>query len=255
MARPGDRHTVPPSLFGRDGLKSKRVPFRFGFLILAVAAAGLAIAGPIFLTSRTPETSPTPSTAVGGISGPSMSAVPVSTAISIASTNPAPCRNVIAHPVKATNTVAGLSSLSDLVVVGTVQRVDAGRWNSPDGLPPVLKDRPPLVSDVYHLVSVKVTGLGKHSGASALRVGAGQTVEVRVVGGTIGCSRYAVEGLAEPGIGQGVGLFLGHWLLLDSATASDFDVLDIWPVNNGLLSADGATPVSISDFLAASQTR
>jgi hypothetical protein len=243
MAKLADGSSTPgsPTVSAAGGLGNAAV--RMLVLLALIVAVGLVV-GPMLLTTRAPQSAPSPSSPAGAIVSPSTSEGPTSPSATLASSAPSPCRNVVDHPMKATNTVPGLSAFSDVVIVGTVTQISEGRWTRPDG---GSVGTTPSSSDVYRVVTIEITGVGKDTGPSAGKARAGQTIEVRTTGGSIGCSNYRIQGAAEPVVGQSQGFFLGHLTVLDPAPRADFDAIDIWPTVNGQL--NGLSPEA---FLAQS---
>jgi hypothetical protein len=225
-------------------------PLQLAALLGVAALLVLLILGPAMLAPWKAEPTSTRSPSAGALSGPSASAPSASQSPVPVGSNPGACLNIVAHPVKAANTVAGESAYSDVVLIGSIVGIGEGRWATPDGSPPP-GPGVPLVSDVYRLVSVKVTAVGKATGTSASKAVPGRTIEVRVLGGRIGCSRWAIDGQPEMVAGQGVGLFLGSQPPLQNAPAADFDVVDNWPIANGRFSENGKS-ITPEAFLSAS---
>lgn len=165
------------------------------------------------------------------------------------------CVTEIAYGVKVANTVAGESAFSDLVVTGTVLSVSPARWATADGTMPVtVNDRPPGVGQVYRVIRVKVTGVGKATGLAGARAGVGQVIEVRIIGGTIGCSTFQVAGEPEVVPGLDIALFLldGSQPPLKAAPPADFDVFDNWAIAGGRVKGPDGTEMTPEAFLAAS---
>jgi hypothetical protein len=133
-------------------------------------------------------------------------------------------------------TVEGLSEWSDAVIVGTVASVSEGRIASRDGMPPVEDELIALPPEVYRVATVRVSAIGKAGTVEGDRILApGTTINVRVLGGTIGCRTYQSSSDLPFDIGGDVVLFLGTQSVLSGAPPEDFDVIDLWPIRDGVV--------------------
>ncbi len=131
------------------------------------------------------------------------------------------------------NTVEGLSELSDAVLVGTVLSVSDGRWATSDGQFSSGNAEVPVPPTVYRVVSVRVVEVGK--GASGQSLVSGARISVRLLGGTVGCRTYLSSADLPFAVGDNVVLFLGSQPTLNDAPREDYDVIDLWPIVNGLV--------------------
>lgn len=216
-------------------------------LILVVGFGVLAIRG-----GSERQIQPTQSALAGSIGSPeparpeAASPAPSATAAPPA-TNPtavpSPCLNIVAYLDRFTTSVDGMAATSLAVVTGRVLEVSPARWATPDGSAPVFKYGPnPLRA--YRVVTVQVGGVARGA------VEPGSVLEVRVPGGTIGCTVLSVAGYPALQPGDEVALFLGASRPFGEAPAADFDAVDAWPVRDGQVTAPDGSKMAESAFLA-----
>jgi hypothetical protein len=147
------------------------------------------------------------------------------------------------------STADELSKLADAVAIGTVVSIDEGHWATADGKGPSLEAGiRPTALDVYRIATVDIAAVAKSSQSAAV---AGKTIEVRVVGGTIGCHTFGVSGEPELKPGTDVALFLMDKAQPNLAAApfTGLDVIDAWPVFDGI--AEGTTgSVTVDELMS-----
>jgi hypothetical protein len=130
-------------------------------------------------------------------------------------------------------TVDGLSSNSDAVITATVVAVSEGKWATPDGKFAGSDKDFGLLPEVYRVATVSVIAVGK--GASDARLDSGRILNVRILGGTVDCRTYRSSSELPFASGDDVVLFLGRQGVLDGAPVQDFDVIDLWPIKDGVV--------------------
>lgn len=130
-------------------------------------------------------------------------------------------------------TVVGLSGMSDAVVTATVLSSTDGQWATADGNYAPRDPEVGVAPEVYRLVTVRVTSAGK--GATDARLSAGSTLNVRVLGGSVGCRTYLSSSDLPFRVGGDVVMFLGSQPVLDGAPRADFDAIDVWPIEDGVV--------------------
>jgi hypothetical protein len=144
------------------------------------------------------------------------------------------------------------------VVTATVVDVEASaRWATPTGAMPTGKYFSQIAAALYTIAHVKVTGVGR--GAAAV----GQTLTVRVQGGTIqtspsgaagACTTVQFTGNGSITPGASVAFFLGSVpALAPAAVTSDFDVTDSWGIDNQAVQEPDGASLSVAAFLAQAQ--
>lgn len=146
-----------------------------------------------------------------------------------------------------------MGSLSDAVITATVVKVGDTRWATAEGKPPNDPHLIPTPFDVYRVVQMEVVAIGKLSAGSAILPGS--TVEARIPGGTVGCVTLALDYLPSVNAGDEVAVFLeaDPDVSFPSAPQADFDVLDVWPIVDGVVRGRG-DPMSPGDLLEGSTT-
>jgi hypothetical protein len=224
--------------------------------VVGIALLGLILVG--VMTSRPNSGAIGPSSTLPPV--PSSSSVGIAT---FSSANPTPdtgsaeylgpCGTYITALVRHHDfsTVSGLSAFSTAVVSGTIASIGEGHWATPD-------DRPPSSAfgiddaafNVYHVVKVEITGTGKLS-SSVANLGLDQDFSVRVLGGTIGCRTYRLSDDFPIAVGDEVVLFVGRQPTLTDVPTQEFDAIDIWPVDDGLVEGRSG-PLDLGDVLTES---
>jgi len=163
----------------------------------SLAFALTVLAAFAFVLAQARPGTPTPTTATGG--------APASTSVAMTAAAPAAVPGLpslddgsspepeqpgcLGHAVlidRVPTTIELAATASSTLVVGTVDAEGPGRWSTADGKPPSES----VVYPVYHLVRVHVDDT---VGTAPVAVD-GLTV-VAVVGGSIGCDAYEVEGM------------------------------------------------------------
>jgi hypothetical protein len=218
--------------------------------------AAVAIVSRLYTAPTPTQSSASPHNMVGAMQDPS--GAPVATpsiAASPVKADPSACQTIISELSGPPPSVRAWSAMSDEVVSGTVVAVNSGRWATADGSRPTQIDI--SAADVYRVVTIQIGGVGKASVATAARAPVGRQVQVRVLGGKIGCSTYQIAGQADVAVGQN-----GIWFLtaktqppLKSAPVADFDVIDNWPISNGSVVLPDGSEMSPASVLTASQAK
>ena len=143
------------------------------------------------------------------------------------------------------------AALSDVVVVGKVEAVGEGQWATEDGKEPRLdQGERPTAMNVFRIATIAITNVGKASISGDVREG--KTIDVRVLGGTVGCRTFTISGQAEIEPGAEFALFLSAQPEpnLARATFTGFDVIDLWPISEGLAHGP-SVDITVADLLAA----
>lgn len=150
-------------------------------------------------------------------------------------------------------TIVGLTALSEAVIAGEVISSGEGKWATPDGLPPAAPYGPPETeAAVYRIVQIQITALGKTRAAGA-NLEPGQSINVRVLGGTIGCQTYKSSSDLPFDVGGEVVMFLGMQPILSDAPRADYDAVDVWPIQNGVVEGRSGR-VTPDELLAQSRS-
>jgi len=214
-----------------------------GRLGLTAAAAVAVMAAVLFRLSLAGA----PSTQ-SGAAGPGGSATPVSAIGSDAGHCDA------LHVTEERVTPAQELSVARNVVTATVVDVDStSHWATPTDTRPDVKYASQAWATIYTIVHVRVSGVARGSATT------GQTLAVRVQGGTIpsalnggaGCMKVDYSGAGTIAPGSSVVLFLGHVPALAQATVgADFDVTDSWVVDDQMVNAPDGTSRTLASFLA-----
>jgi len=152
----------------------------------------------------------------------------------------------VAYLDRFTTSVDGMAATSLAVVTGRVLEVSPARWATRDGTAPAFKYAP-IPLRAYRVVTIQVRGVARGA------VESGSVLEIRVPGGTIGCTVLSVAGYPAFQRGDEVALFLGALRALDEAPAADFDALDAWPVRDGQVTAPDGSEIAESEFLAVAR--
>lgn len=215
--------------------------------ILGSAAAIVALAVAIALVGSLGRSST--SIQPGAIGSPApppevVATPPVSLGVGLA------CSQFTAHALRINYSPAEWAALADAVVTGTVVSIDDGHWATSDGAPPRLEDgERPTAMNVYRVAEVEIAEVGK---ATALAdVAVGETVMIRVIGGTVDCRTFGLSGEPEIKAGMDVSLFLTKdpEPNLAAAPFDGFDAIGIWPVDrNQAQSPSGA--IAVDDLLS-----
>lgn len=141
-------------------------------------------------------------------------------------------------------TIANRAEGAAALVLATVESVGEARWNSEDGAAPDFADAPPRWSTIFRPVSLSVDTLARGDLQSA-------TLEVRLLGGTVGCYTFVYENTAVLKPGQQYAFFLGPSVGApggrDEVTLA---INEAWIVSDGLVTTplEGEIPVAV--FLA-----
>lgn len=131
--------------------------------------------------------------------------------------------------------VANLTGFSTAVVTGTVVEVGPGSWATADGKPPVDEyGMPPTALEVYRLIKVTLADVAKRP-VDDTRFQPDSSISVRVLGGKVGCLDLRFSRNLEFELGDQVALFLGEQPALALAPAADIDVIDAWPISDGVV--------------------
>lgn len=157
------------------------------------------------------------------------------------------CSNVTMELDRTDPTVAGESRVSEAVVIGSVVSIGPARWGTKDGAAPAVSNRIPSPLGVYRVAKVRVVAAGRGN------LGVDRILEVRVPGGTIGCSTFTIGGFADLVPGSQVAVFLGHLPSLVDADQADFDVTDAWPVSGETVGTPNEGNLPLSVFLDRSR--
>lgn len=159
------------------------------------------------------------------------------------------CGQFTAHALRINYSAAEWAVLADAVVTGTVVSIDEGHWATPDGASPRSEGERPTAFDVYRVAEVKIGDVGK---ATALAdIGAGDTIKIRVIGGTVDCRTFNLEGEPEIKVGMDVALFLTEdpQPNLAAAPFEGFDAIGVWPIEQGQARGPSGH-IAIDDLLA-----
>lgn len=132
-------------------------------------------------------------------------------------------------------TVEVATRRADAVVEVTVLDVGEAQWNTKDGRLPTGEVEYLDPSNVLRLLRVRVD----RTQAGSMPT---ETATVYVLGGTIGCHRFIVAGLADPVPGKRFLMFLGA---SRSRFAAVRQVQELWPIEDGavITPVDGRVPV------------
>lgn len=144
-------------------------------------------------------------------------------------------------------TIANRSEASLLVVLGTVEGIEPGAWNTksgerPDQLADVGPDNPDM-GMIYRPVTIKTT--------EAIRGDAGAGLTVRWLGGQAGCEFAAIESGSQVDlkVGSEYAFFLGPSVEADGTYGSDLMILEAWPVDDeGQISTPLEGQVDVQEF-------
>lgn len=140
-------------------------------------------------------------------------------------------------------------------MVGRVEAVSEGQWATEDGKEPKLdQGERPTAMNVFRIVSIVIADVGKASPSGDVREGG--KIDVRVVGGTVGCRSFTISGQPEVKVGGEFALFLAAQPEpnLASSTFTGFDVIDMWPITDSVARGPSAD-ITVEDLLAvAAQT-
>lgn len=142
-------------------------------------------------------------------------------------------------------TIANRAEGASVVVIATVDSVDAARWNTDDGKAPAFDENPPEDAYIYRAVSLSITTLAR---GDIL----GSTLEVNALGGTVGCYSFEFEDSPELKSGEQYAIFLAPALTEDGKTdPSTLSINAAWPVTAGQVSTPVEGQVALPLFLAA----
>lgn len=143
------------------------------------------------------------------------------------------------------------AALADVVVVGRIEAISEGQWATEDGKEPRLdQGERPTAMNVFRIASIAIADVGKASLSGDVREG--RTIDVRVLGGTVGCRTFTISGQPEVKVGAEFALFLAAQPEpnLAASTFTGFDVIDMWPIMDGLAHGPAAD-ITVADLLAA----
>ncbi len=215
-----------------------------------VAIVAVAVLLPRFISSGMPQDA---SPIAGAQRDPSasMSVTLVPTDVAAAPSLPAGasrCLTAWATEDRVATTIHDELAHSDGLVVGTITSVGQGQMASVPG------GRVPGPPDVYTPVTLKITTVARASALAPSLNTIGGSIVVRMRGGTIGCSTYRIQDYPIPTVGNGVALFLYPGLppQLKSAPHVDFDVLDEWSVQNGVVASPDGERYTLAELVSAS---
>ena len=203
-------------------------------LLIAVAAMGRA---------------GSPSAPVGAVGSPEPApSIPASSA-------PAPsielglaCGTYITDVLRYAAPLDELTDASDGVVVATVTSVGEGRWATPGGGQPSFEEgQRPTALDVHRTVTIEINEVAKDA---RLGLAKGQSIDIRMLGGTIGCRTFLIAGDAEPRPGDSFALFLSaepNPRL--GALNPGLEVVAALPIDNGV-AGDNLRSFPVDELLA-----
>lgn len=238
-------------------MRSQSQPGRRQAAQVGAAAVIVAILAVVVILPRVYSTgepaAPSGTSVAGAVQDPSSSpGAAGSEAASVMPASSSACQTVISEPLTLQPSVKDWSAHSDAVVSGSIVAVSAGRFGTADGSRPT---KNPEATDVYRVVTVAVTGVGKTDASSVAKAVAGGQVRVRIFGGMVGCSTYILSGQPDASVGLSAIWFLTSKSQpsLTAAPAADFDVVDNWPITNGSVVLPDGSQMSPSALLSTSR--
>jgi hypothetical protein len=138
-------------------------------------------------------------------------------------------------------TIETMQQVSKTGMIGTVVKVDEPRWNTANGEAP--KEPTDGLLPVYRNVTIKVT--------TTLKGEPGDTYDVRVPGGVVGCEQFRVEGLPlELKRGEDIALFAQDLPAKDAKGAELPVATNIWAVVEGVVQTPENGDISTKELEA-----
>lgn len=148
------------------------------------------------------------------------------------------CQFIITTDSLITGEVEVLTRGADAVVIATVKEVGQGRYNTSGEA--LTRDEPVGDRDVYRPMTLSVD--------SALKGDAPSELEVRLLGGTVGCDTYSVDSSENVVVGTTYAFLLNAYPDARGVEIDELSVAYAWQVTGGKVHTPMGDVVGLAEF-------